>query len=236
LEPSNFNIRITEQLGSKEAEMRSRNIALALSTVAVLAIPTSVLAQTSKVAHGTVASIAGEWVTVKSGNDDLKFNVDSKTLVEARGAGTKASRAVAAGKPGAKLGEVLQTGQNVEVTYNDKAGILHATAIRVVPKAVGSTGTVETSKTSSGTVKAIGADWITITGSAGAGSSFEQTFKIAPSTKVFAKGASTATAAAGGKVGFQKLIGGGDHVNVSYHIQGDSLMASSVHVTMKAAH
>jgi hypothetical protein len=236
LEHSNLIIRITEQTGSKEAEMRSRIIALAFGAVAVLSVSSPALAQTSKVAHGTVASIAGQWVTVKSGNEDLKFSVDSKTVVEARGAGTKANRAAAAGKPGATIGEVLQTGQNVEVTYNDNAGVLHATSIRVVPKAVGSTGTVETSKTSVGTVKAIGADWITITGSAGAGSSFEQTFKIAPSTKVFAKGASTATAAAGGKVGFQKLIGGGDHVSVSYHMQGDSLMASSVHVTMKAAH
>jgi hypothetical protein len=216
--------------------MRSRNIALAFSTVAVLSLPISAQAQTSKVAHGTVASIAGQWVTIKSGTEDLKFSVDSKTLVEARGGSTKANRAAAEGRPGATIAEVLQTGQNVEVTYKDNAGALHATSIRVVPKAVGSSGTVETSKTSVGTVKSIGKDWITITGSGGSGSSFEQTFKIASTTRVYAKGASTATAAAGGKVGFEKLIGGGDHVSVAYHIQGDALLASTVRVTQKAAH
>ena len=87
---------------------------------------------------------------------------------------------------------------------------------------------------SSGVVKSLGADWITISGNSGSGASFEQTFKISAETKVTAKGASTATAATGGKLGFAKLIGVGDHVNVSYHKKGDSLEASAVNVTGKA--
>jgi len=85
----------------------------------------------------------------------------------------------------------------------------------------------KTELTSAGVVKSMGADWITINGSGGGGSSFEQTFKIDAATKVFAKG---------GKMPFADIVTSGDRVNVSYHKKGDSLFASNVHVTMKATH
>ena len=217
--------------------MRYTIIALALTTASVFSGPTSsALAQNAKVARGTVAAIAGQFVTVKVGDHDLKFSVDSKTTVEVRGGATKSSRAAAAGKSGPQLAEVLQAGQAVAVTYSDMAGVLHATAIKVIPTAPGSSAEANAAMASTGIVKSIGADWITISGTGGGGSSFEQTFKIDPGTKLFAKGGSTATAANGGKVGFDRLVASGDHVSVSYHKQGDTLLASRVLVTMKAAH
>jgi hypothetical protein len=89
---------------------------------------------------------------------------------------------------------------------------------------------------SDGVVKAIGPDWITISGKAGSGSTFEQTFKIDPATKVYAKGAGTATAARGGSIPFADIVTSGDHISVSYRAQGNSLLASDVHVTMKGTH
>ena len=89
---------------------------------------------------------------------------------------------------------------------------------------------------SSGVVKAIGGDWVTISGKGGAGSSFEQTFKVDSKTMVYAKGASTAVAAKGGKAPFTSLVSAGDRVRVSYHKMGDSLIAGDVHVTLKATH
>ena len=214
--------------------MRSTMIALAVATVSVLGPTTLVFAQQAKVARGTITAIAAQSVTVKVGDQDLKFNVDSKTMVEARGASTKSNRATAAGKPGPQLGEVLQTGQSVSVTYNEAAGALHATGIKVVPKSTASSAPADTSMTSNGTVKALGADWITISGRSGP-ASFEQTFKIDPATKVFAKGAGTATAAKGGRLPFAEIVGSGDRVTISYHMKGDSLLASDVHVTIKKA-
>ena len=215
--------------------MRSTMIALAVATVSVLGPTTPVFAQQAKVARGTITAIAAQSVTVKVGDQDLKFNVDSKTMVEARGASTKSNRATAAGKPGPQLAEVLQTGQSVSVTYNEAAGALHATGIKVVPKSVASAAPADAALSSNGTVKALGADWITISGSGGSGASFEQTFKINTATRVFAKGGTTATVASGGRVAFEKLIATGDHVSVDYHKDGDALWASQVRVTMKVA-
>src|SRR5947207_13344780 len=73
----------------KEADMRSTFIAATLTTLSILSIPSPVLAQDSKVARGTVAAIAGQSLTVKVGDESMQFNVDSKTMVEARGRPTK---------------------------------------------------------------------------------------------------------------------------------------------------
>ena len=213
--------------------MRSTLVALTLSTLSVFFTPSPTTAQTSKVARGTIASIAGPSLTLKVGDQHMKFSVDSKTTVLAKGASTKSARAAAAGKSGPHLDELLQTGQSVAVTYNDMAGALHATEIKAILKAAPSSASADASKTSAGVVKSMGADWLTINGRSGP-ASFDQTFKIDPATKVFAKGAGTATAARGGKAPFTEIIKAGDHVSVSYHLKGDALHASDVHVTMKA--
>ena len=217
--------------------MRSTFFALTLTALFVAWWPTtSALAQNAKVARGTIAAIGGQSVTVKVGDQDMTFSIDSKTIVQARGASSKSARAAAAGRSGPHLDEVLQPGQAVAVTYNGMAGALHATAIKAISKAAASSASAEVEKTSAGVVKSIGADWITINGSSGGGASFEQTFKIDPRTKVFAKGASTATASKGGKAAFTDLVTAGDHVSVSYHVAGNALLASDVHVTMKGSH
>jgi len=215
--------------------MRSTFVALTLSTLSVFATPSLATAQTSKVAQGTVASIAGPSLTVKVGDQNMKFSVDSKTTVLAKGASTKSARAAAAGRNGPHLDELLTAGQPVAVTYQDVSGALHATEIKAILKASPSSASADASRTSTGVVKSMGTDWITITGRSGP-ASFEQTFKIDSSTKVFAKGAGTAAASRGGKAPFAEIITSGDHVSVSYHVKGDALLASDVHVVLKATH
>jgi hypothetical protein len=213
--------------------MKSTVIAFTFTTLSVLLGSSSpAAAGEAKVARGTVASIGAKSVTVKVGGQNMVFAVDSKTMVETRGGSTKSGQAAASGKPGPKLSDLIAAGQSVAVTYNETTGSPYATNIKTVPAPAGAT----TELTSTGVVKSMGADWITINGSGGGGSSFEQTFKIDTATKVFAKGAGTAAAAKGGKVPFADIVSGGDHVSVSYHKQGDLLFASNVHVTMKATH
>lgn len=215
--------------------MRS-TLVLAL-TASVLVGPTSpVFAQSSKVATGTVTSIGESSVTVMVGDQDLKFSVDTKTMVEVRGGSTQSARAAASGSAGPHLSELIKAGQPVAVTYTGAPGSLHATTIKAVPKAASSPARADATLRSEGVVKAMGPDWITINGKAGSGSTFEQTFKIDPATKVYAKGAGTATAAKGGSMPFADIVTSGDHVSVSYRSQGNSLLASDVHVTMKATH
>lgn len=215
--------------------MRRILVALTLTTLSTFVASASpALAASARVARGTVASFGGSSITVTVADRDMTFVVDAKTLVEVRGGSTTSAQAAASGKSGPKLADLLKAGQPVAVTYGDMAGPLHATSIKAIPKAVASTSDPDAAMTSSGVVKAAGADWLTINGRAGTGATFEQTFKIDQATKVFTKGAGTAAAAKGGKVPFASLVTSGDRVSVSYHTQGSALLASDVHVTMKA--
>lgn len=215
--------------------MRSTFFALTLAALSVVLCPTAhAIAQDTKVARGIIAEIGGRWVTVKVGDDNLKFDVDSKTSVEARGASTKARQATVSGRSGPHLDELLKVGQAVAVTYDGIAGSLRATRILGIPNASVSHGNA--AMKSEGVVKSVGTDTIIINGSSGSGASFEQTFTIDRSTKVFAKGAGTATAAKGGKAPFAEFVASGDRVSVSYHKMGNALVASDVHVTMKGTH
>jgi hypothetical protein len=211
--------------------MKPTITALTLATFSMFWGPTPAVAGDAKVARGAIASMAGQSVTVTVGDRDMTFRVDNKTRVEARGGSTKTARAAISGKAGVHIDELLKTGQLVAVTYHDMAGALQATEIRAVPKA-GAAKAAE--MRSNGVVKAIGSDWITISGKSGAGSSFEQTLRIDAKTTVLAKGAGTAVAAKGGRAPFADLVKGGDHVSVSYRLMADRLVASDLRVVTKA--
>jgi hypothetical protein len=219
--------------------MKSMFLALSVAVLSVVAWPTAqAIAQEEKLARGTVSDIGGSWVTVKVRDQALKFAVDNKTRVEARGGSTKTREANMAGKPGPKLADVLKVGQPVKVSYHDMSGNLHASKIEAIPSAGSEGGSIKAAPaemTSHGTVKSVDADSITISGSAGGGGMFTQTFTIDPKTKVVAKGAGTAAAAKGGKAPLSDLIANGDKVSVSYFKVGDRLHASDVRVTMKAS-
>jgi hypothetical protein len=217
---------------SKEVEMRFNLIALTLLTLSVLWGPTPASADEPRTARGTIAAIAGQSLTVKVGDQNMKFGVDNKTMVTARGATMKTALAVASGKAGAHLDALLQPGQTVDVSYHDMGGSFVASAITAIPQPPSE----PTSMKSAGIVKSIRAEWITINGHSGGGAAFEQTFKIDAGTKVFAKGASAAVSVKDGKAPFPALVAAGDHVSVSYEKAGNALRASEVHVTMKATH
>jgi len=217
--------------------MRKTLLALAVTTFVVAGWPaTRALAQDSNRTRGTISALGADSVTVKVRDAEMKFSVDAKTIVEARGAGTKDRQAEVAGKAGPKLSEVVKTGDAVEVTYVDSAsGALRATRIRSVPSAAATTTTEKPSEMiSSGTVKSVAGNSLTITGSSGGGATFTQSFTIDSSTRVMAKGAGTAAAAKGGKLVITEAVGAGDRVSVSFHESGNTLTASDVRVTSKA--
>jgi hypothetical protein len=215
------------------------------ATVAVLSVMTfpvpQALAADSKEVRGTVVGISGSELSVKVRDEQLIFKVDPKTVVEARGAGTKSRAAEASGKPSLRLTDVLTIGQAVAVTYHEANGALLASSVRTVnAAAAGSAGAAGQSEpdvlTATGTVGTIAANSMTISGSGGGGATFTQTFTIDERTKVFAKGAGTAAAAKGGRVPFSEIVSSGDMVQVSYHKVGDALHANDIRVTRKAMH
>ena len=208
---------------------------LVLATLAVLGwLPTRAHAQDVNRTRGTVTALGNNSVTVKVRDQEMKFGVDSKTTVEAPGAGTRGRRAEAAGKAGPKLDEVVKTGQAVEVSYVGAAGgALRATRIRAITS-VGSSDPKPSEMIAAGTVKSVSGNTLSITGSAGGGATFSQSFTIDSNTKVIAKGAGTAAAPQGGKLVITDAVGAGDRVSVSYHEVGNALQASEVRVTLKA--
>ncbi|HEY6213647.1 MAG TPA: hypothetical protein VIW45_15250 [Vicinamibacterales bacterium] len=80
-----------------------------------------------------------------------------------------------------------------------------------------------------GTVKAVSGDSLTIT----AGGK-DMMFSVDADTKVIAKGASTKSAAQGGKLAIGDAVGNGDRVQVSYHDMSGKMHATEVRVTNKA--
>ena len=85
-------------------------------------------------------------------------------------------------------------------------------------------------KRSTGTVKAVSAESLTVSGSGGK----EMMFSVDASTKVVATGASTKSAATGGKLVITDAVKTGDRVTVSYHDMGGKMHAAEVRVTSKA--
>ena len=110
--------------------MRRMVVTSAILVFAWLVVPA--LAQ-SKSARGTVTAMSGDTVTVKAGTQELKFTVDATTRVVGEGAGTASRAAEAKGATGPKLAEVLKVGDNVEVSYRDSSGMLHATTVQRSP-------------------------------------------------------------------------------------------------------
>jgi hypothetical protein len=215
--------------------MRRTFGALSIAALALAGWATTpALAQDTKTARGAVTAMAADSISVKVQGVDMKFAVDAKTTVEARGAGTKSKAAQQAGMSGPKLGDVVKVGDNVEVSYHDMGGTLHAAKIRAVASAGPASPAAAASKISNGTVKSVTATSLAISGTAGGGATFDQTFTVDSKTKVVGRGAGTATAATGGKAAITDLVGAGDKVTVSFHDMGGTLHAAEVRVTAKA--
>lgn len=211
-----------------------RRLIVSVSIIAALSgAALSALSQETKSARGTVSAVSGDVITVKAGTQELKFTVDAKTEVIASGAGTAARAAEAKGTSGPKLGELIKTGDAVEVSYRESGGTLHATTLRRVRSAgEGGGGTSDTrAETANGTVTAVSASSLTISGTSAGGATFTQTFTIDSNTKVIGEGAGTASAK--GKVTITDLVSKGAHVTVTYQPSGTTLRATEVRYRSK---
>ena len=186
------------------------------------------VAQETKSARGTVTAVSGDSITVRVAERELKFSVDTKTVLTASGAGTADRKADAAGKPGLRVADFVKTGDAVELTYQETGSTMRASNIRRVTSAGGQSMSGDHAE---GRVDSLSGSTLVISGSAGSGGSFKQSFAVDGATKVIAMGASTA--AAGGKVVLTDFVGIGDQVTVSYRKAGSGLHADEVRVRAK---
>jgi hypothetical protein len=195
------------------------------------------VAQETRSARGTVTAVAGDSITVKAADRELKFMVDPKTVLMASGAGTADRKAEAAGKPGLKVADFVKTGDAVEVNYTETGSMLHASRIRKVSSAGSGGGSTspEPTATATGRVDSLSGTTLAISGSTGGGGTFKQSFIVNATTKVIAVGATTASEAKGGKISLSDFVGVGDQVRVTYRKAGSDLHADEVRVMSKAA-
>jgi len=211
--------------------MRRAFLAVSMAALFVAAWPSArVSAQAEQKATGVVASVDGASVTITSSGQEMKFMVDAKTVVEARGAGTKNAEAAAKGMAGAKLTDVVQVGRNVTVSYTGTGAMMHATRIAAGASADKSAPAMApAAMTATGTVTAVTASMLTINAAGGS-----REFAIAADTKVVGQGVGTAAAAKGGKASATDLVAKGDRVSVRYTAMGATMQASEIRVTAKA--
>ena len=215
--------------------MSGTGFRFAIALLIVGGLASQAVAQGTKSARGTVTAIGGDSITVKAAERELKFTVDSKTVLTASGAGTAERKAEAAGKPGTRLTDFVKTGDAVEVSYQETGTTMRASSIRHVTDAGSKGGSVsaERLESANGTVDSLSGSTLAISGKTGSGT-FKQSFTVDGTTKVIAVGGSTAADAKGGKVAIADFVGVGDQVTVNYRKAGSGLHADEVRVRSKA--
>ena len=210
--------------------------AIALLFVVGSGLASQAAAQGTKSARGTVTAMSGDSITVKAAERELKLTVDTKTVLEASGAGTAERKAEAAGKPGStRLADFVKVGDAVEVNYQETGSTMRASTIKRVNDAGSKGGSMsaEHSESANGTVDSLSGSTLAISGKNG-NATFKQSFHVDGTTKVIAVGGSTAADAKGGKVSIADFVGVGDQVTVNYHKAGSTLHADEVRVRTKA--
>ena len=217
-------------------------LVLILSCALALAAPPALAAQAepTKTATGTITSVTGSSVTVKTASGDMTFNIDAKTRVIEPGGGTKTRAAQAEGKPGAPVTDLLKTGQKIEVKYHETG--MHAATIRsigTVPAAPKAAAGGESAppppapkaQTASGTVTAVTGTSLTVKAASG-----DMTFSIDEKTTVSGPGIGTAgrkLAAEGAKPTLGEFIKEGDTVSVTYKDVAGTNHASVIRIVRK---
>lgn len=213
--------------------MRRTVLAATLAAATLVAfVTTPAFGQSTQTARGAVTAMAGNTVSIASGDRAMTFAIDRQTVVTATGAGTASRAAASAGKSGPKFSELIKVGDTIEVVYRDRGGKPTATSVRRMRAPVEtSAGAGKQKDVVNGTVESVTATALMITGASGGGSTFRQTFTIDRETKVVGRGAGTASRA--GKVTAPDLVAAGDRVSVAYHRSGESLHAAEIRVAKK---
>jgi hypothetical protein len=218
----------------EDGRIRMQNInrlvilSVTMAVVGLVSSAMPVSAQT-KEARGTVSAVTDSTMTVKAGAQELTFYVDGETHLEVR----RAARDVQGAQPGnpsARVNSFFEVGNPVLVRYREEKGRNHALNIERVGSAGAGGGAVkDPTKIADGKVTSISGSRMTIN-SGGK----DLTFAITGDTDVIARGASTATKAAGGSTQLSTFVHSGDEVSVSYKEAAGAMTASEIRVRVVA--
>jgi hypothetical protein len=202
-----------------------RVLILSAAIVLVGVIASAQAPPQTKEARGTVSALTETTMTVKVGAQDMTFYIDSQTRLEVRRAARDVQKAQPNDKP--RVNDFFEVGQPVLVRYQEEKGRNHALDIERVGSAGSGGGSVkEPARIAEGKVTAVSGTQLTIN-SGGR----DMTFAVTGATDVLAKGASTATKAAGGSgTPLTTFVHSGDMVSVSYQEAGGKMTASEIRV------
>jgi hypothetical protein len=198
--------------------------ALGLTAIGVLGAVALVNAQ-DKEAQGSVTAVSDSSMTISSGARSMTFVVADDTKLEVKAAARQTRQARDASTPGVKLTQYVKIGNPVLVRYKEAGGQLIALSVRPVSSAGDGSAPSEPVKVANGTVKAVSLSRVTLDSSGK-----DLTFAINSDTNVIARGATTATKAAGGKTTIADFVHNGDSVSITYLEQAGTMTASEVRV------
>src|SRR5579872_1838153 len=185
-----------------------------ITAAALVLMTLPVVAQEAKTARGTVTALTDDSLTVNVHDHAMTFSIDRATQVTAA-PGERRTAANQKSGLAPRLSDAFKVGQSVEVSYHDMGGTLHAAGVRAVESGV--------VKRASGTVKTVSSASLTITSSGR-----DMPFVIETSTHITAAGASTASAAVGGKLMITDAVKTGDRVTVTYRESAGAPLAEEV--------
>jgi len=182
----------------------------------------------SKEIRGSAVAVSDSFLSVKAGEQTLSFVINRDTLVEAKGASTRARRAESAGNsPAIKVTDYVKPGDPVLVSYRAADGKNLALAVRPI-SAVGTTGAAGSTKTIQAKVKSISGNALILDQNGR-----DVRFTLDRETDVLAIGATRATKKAGGSVPITDLVHAGDLVWVEYLEAAGSMRAVEIQVRMR---
>lgn len=188
--------------------------------VGVLATALPAAAQVRE-ARGTITAVTDTTLSMRTGSQEMTFVVDSQTHLEVRSSAREVQRAQTSHP---RVNSFFEPGQTVLVRYREENGRNHALDVSRVGSA-GAQSTGESQKISEGKVKLVTPSQLTIEDSGR-----ELVFGVTGDTNVLARGASTATKAAGGATPITTFVHVGDIVSVTYREAGAKKLASEVRV------
>lgn len=183
----------------------------------------------SKEIRGSAVAVSDSFLSVKAGEQTLSFVINRDTLVEAKGASTRARRAESAGNsPAIKVTDYVKPGDPVLVSYRAADGKNLALAVRPI-SAVGTTGAAaDSTKNIQAKVKSISGNALILDQNGR-----DVRFTLDRETDVLAIGATRATKKAGGSVPITDLVHAGDLVWVEYREAAGSMKAVEIQVRMR---
>lgn len=209
-----------------------RTWAMAAAALAVLVAANPGFAGQTKWVRGPVTAMTADTITVTVKGTAMVFTVETATQLIARGAGTAARQAEAAGKPGPRLGDFVKPGQHVEVRFEETGAARRATEIRPI-EAEDEARSDDSGASALGTVVAVSPESLVVSDGGK-----EWRFAVTSKTRVLGRGAGTksrAMAESGTPVKLTAFVGPNDRVLVYYTEAAGTRQANEIRITQKAA-